>query len=119
MKLDLFQDLLQCLKHKVDAVTLLRNSVLEGDNVWLPRVDEGLEDPVIPKLPSLMLQEQKEPQVEAVMLGHNSEEGIHLIAPFLKDPSLFVNFTAKMPPLMFKQSQKIPLQLKLLKLLKQ
>ena len=96
---------------------MMKSSVFD-ENFWTPRVDVGIVDPVIPKVPTLMLQ-QKQSQVEAVMLGHNSEEGIHLVAPFLKNPSLFVNFTAEMPPLMFKQFAKKSLEFKLLKLLKQ
>ena len=111
------KDWFQCLRYKVDSATLLRSS-LNLENAWVPKVDMEVSDPFIPQLPHEMLQEQKDSQVEAVMLGHNTEEGTLLVAPFLKDPSRFINFTASMPPILFKYNDKKPLQSRLLKLLK-
>ena len=90
---------------------------MSTQTLWVPKVDQEVSDPLIPQLPYQMLQEQKL-QVEAVMLGHNSEEGTLLVAPFLQNPSRFVNFTASMPPILFKQSEKKSVHQKLLKLLK-
>lgn len=90
---------------------------MSTQTLWVPKVDQEVSDPLLPQLPYQILQEQKL-QVEAVMLGHNSEEGTLLVAPFLQNPSRFVNFTASMPPILFKQSEKKSVHQKLLKLLK-
>ena len=88
---------------------------------WVPMVDGelGLKNPFMPKLPHKMMANFKNEHVKAVILGHNSEEGLIKVAPFLKDPTKFVNFTTQMPEMLFGPDEtKRNLQTRIIKLLK-
>lgn len=113
------QEILKCLKYKVDPTTL----ILAGKKFrkfWVPKIDKGLKNAFIPDLPEQLLKKMKNDHLKAVILGHNSEEGLEKIAPFLQDPQLFVNFTARLPEMIFGdvKSSKLSLHKKIVKVLK-
>lgn len=66
-------------------------------HTWLPMVDKVF----IPELPHVLLKKMKNTSVQAVILGHNTEEGVEKVAPILQNPTLFANFTATLPEMLF------------------
>ena len=61
----------------------------------------------------------KNENVKSVILGHNSEEGLDKIAPYLKNPQDFLNFSTSLPEIMFGHTnEKKVLQKNLIKVLK-
>ena len=60
-----------------------------------------IEDSFIPELPAKLLKEMKNDHIKAVILGHNTEEGLDKIAPYLQNPQMFTNFTSNLPEMMF------------------
>lgn len=42
--------------------------------------------------------------VEAVIIGHATEEGLFHMAPFIKNTGLYANFSASLPSILFERS---------------
>jgi len=117
------EEILKCLKYKADPVTLATVALQPGrnySNSWVPMIDKDfINDSFIPEKPGQLLKEMKNDYVKAIILGHNTEEGLDKIAPYLQNPQLFKNFTANLPEIMFgsMEGKKI-LQKNIIKILK-
>jgi hypothetical protein len=76
------------------------------NNPWHPYVDGHLdiEDPVLPKLPEEILTSGQFERVP-VVIGDNSESGLLMMAPFIRHPLTFVNFTESLPKLLLKKTK--------------
>lgn len=86
---------------------------------WIPRVDKGLKDPFLPDKPEILLKQMKNQALKSIVIGHNTEEGLEKLGPYLKDPRLFANFTTSMPEMIFGPDQsKRALEMSIIKALK-
>ena len=75
-------------------------------NPWRPFVDGHLdiEDPFLPKSPEKILASGNFEKVP-VVIGDNSESGLLMMAPFIRHPLAYVNFTESLPKLLLKKQK--------------
>ena len=94
-----------CLKKKVDPATIILKSLKFPRNTWQPVIDEkfNITDPFIPNDPIVLLKKSNnfDKTLKSVIIGHNTEEGLVHMAPFIKNPAGFANISANLPSMLF------------------
>jgi hypothetical protein len=89
---------------KVDPTSLMTKAFSPDlYQSWTPMIDNGIKDSFIPQSPEKMLKNKNAiaKGVDAVILGHNTEEGLFNMAPFIRNAGLYANFTANLPAMLF------------------
>ena len=76
------------------------------NNPWQPFVDGhmDIEDPFVPGLPEDIFASGEYEKVP-VLIGDNSESGLMMMAPFIRHPLNFANFTESLPKLLLKKQK--------------
>ena len=91
----------------MDPATIILKSLKFSAESWQPMMDKEfkISDPFIPGDPMTLLKNRNFSRegnnVKSVMLGHNTEEGLIHVAPFIQNPMLLKNISLKLSSILF------------------
>ena len=91
----------------MDPTTIILKSLKFPAESWQPMIDKEfkISDPFIPGDPMSLLKNRNFSRegnyVKSVMLGHNTEEGLIHLAPFIQNSMLFKNISVQLPSILF------------------
>ena len=96
---------MDCLKMKVDSTTMILKSLKFPNWHWQPVIDKtfAIKDRFISDDPLKLLKKMGtfDEKLKSIIIGHNTEEGLKHMAPFIQNPILYKNISVQLPSILF------------------